>query len=1334
MKGANVMKSRLGLSRIFSLFLSLALVSMYVIPVSAAQYTQDSDTAWYDSISDMLAAGEYEEGVVIAGIDMSKARNADDPGSALETKKLRTAAEEIISVDPEDALTEEEFRSWLKEHKDGLDGDSEGICITAVRRSDMTTARILKLLASDDSVVFAEPNYIISTETVEDDATLSSAERASGVSDAGAGDRALDEGKDNMTAAGSAAPDARDVTALQWSSSKDSTFRSFDALENASINVPGWPDGSNMDHEIIVAVMDYAVDFSNPDLADRAYTFTSALQEKLGCDEHGFNATWESKDGKLTYNESDDHGTHVAGIIGASWDGKGINGVGSDIRIVSVQNMNEDGLSSLINGLRGMSFIKEARESGVDIRVINNSWQILQNSKAFDAAVTELGKCGVLTIFASGNDHQDISKIQHIQSTIVNNPYAVITASADCSGNLADTSNYGSGAVTLAAPGVDILSTIIADNYIPAMANENSYYEDFENDSADLRIYQIDPETGEEVSGTEGVIVRAEDAMGFEGKKVIRVTVDPAHAGDRYGDPVYSIRFDFGGADGLASDKATEYFGFAFGGIDEVEICDCSGYSGWFFNPYNHKNSWNIFNAPLGEMTIDPEKPLSITVTVDVGAAGEVYFDTIGIGSEKHPYGIKSGTSMAGPAVTGAAAVLASRHYDELAAGDGDSVIKLAGYVRSSVRPMPALSDKVSTGGIIDLSIDTYDTGSSDQTNPDITDVSVSGREVKLTGTGFGSSGGTVEIRKYVSGKDPDVLASEVSGWSNESAELTLGEDFDGIIEAELTAANGKKDTIIKYISKSRDLFETDHHIDSDVGDVFAFDPPDGADPVSVRMGDSESSGITAALSGRIYYMPAVSEVEEEPAYRSLYCYDPGADSWTSCPSYPAWITFVSAAAYDGKLYVKGTPTEVEESGNIPYYDNVIELEESGEPVIWSYTPGDTSWHKCSVTDVHGQHTLFSTDAGLMLAGSVHIKGDPEDEYDYGYTSNEIRGYDPENGAGDITDEMPDMLANPIVTYAFGHVCMCDNTGTLLYVMGSDLTAANSAEVEMPPGYGMDEFAIADTNSTMFSLAGDRNRLVLIWTDIKTGTADTYILKEGEKSFSPYEKRVSDAALFGPSSVIADGRLYVLASSVYEPDKRLFRSTLLKDSDPGDSSSKTSIAGAKVTLSKKSFTYNGKVRKPSIKTIGGRALKAGTDYTVKWSNSKSKNVGSYTVTIKGKGKYTGTTKTTYKINPKGTSLKKPRRAKKAIIVIWKRQTAKMSKSHITGYQIQLATDKKFTKNRKTVTVKRYKKVSKKVRKLRGGRKYYIRIRTYKTVKGVKYYSPWSKTKSATTKK
>ena len=69
---------------------------------------------------------------------------------------------------------------------------------------------------------------------------------------------------------------------------------------------------------------------------------------------------------------------------------------------------------------------------------------------------------------------------------------------------------------------------------------------------------------------------------------------------------------------------------------------------------------------------------------------------------------------------------------------------------------------------------------------------------------------------------------------------------------------------------------------------------------------------------------------------------------------------------------------------------------------------------------------------------------------------------------------------------------------------------------------------------------------------------------------------------------------------------------------------RANISNAKLVLSKTAFTYNGKVQKPSVKTVGGKKLTAGVDYTLKCSNAKSKKAGKYTVQVIGKGNFTGT--------------------------------------------------------------------------------------------------------------
>ena len=95
--------------------------------------------------------------------------------------------------------------------------------------------------------------------------------------------------------------------------------------------------------------------------------------------------------------------------------------------------------------------------------------------------------------------------------------------------------------------------------------------------------------------------------------------------------------------------------------------------------------------------------------------------------------------------------------------------------------------------------------------------------------------------------------------------------------------------------------------------------------------------------------------------------------------------------------------------------------------------------------------------------------------------------------------------------------------------------------------------------------------------------------------------------------------------------------------------------------------------------------------------------------------------------PKSASIKKVKAAKKAVSVQWKKVGG------VKGYQVQVATDKKFKKNKKTVTIKKQKTTKTTVKKLKAKKKYCVRIRTYKIVNGKKVYSSWSKVKSVKTK-
>lgn len=104
-----------------------------------------------------------------------------------------------------------------------------------------------------------------------------------------------------------------------------------------------------------------------------------------------------------------------------------------------------------------------------------------------------------------------------------------------------------------------------------------------------------------------------------------------------------------------------------------------------------------------------------------------------------------------------------------------------------------------------------------------------------------------------------------------------------------------------------------------------------------------------------------------------------------------------------------------------------------------------------------------------------------------------------------------------------------------------------------------------------------------------------------------------------------------------------------------------------------------------------------------------------------------TTKNTETVKPKKTSIKKLSKGKKKFTVTWSKI------SGVKGYQIQYSTDKKFKKNNKSVTVTKQKTTKATVKNLKSKKKYYVRVRTYKTVNGKKVYSSWSKVKSVKTK-
>ena len=166
-----------------------------------------------------------------------------------------------------------------------------------------------------------------------------------------------------------------------------------------------------------------------------------------------------------------------------------------------------------------------------------------------------------------------------------------------------------------------------------------------------------------------------------------------------------------------------------------------------------------------------------------------------------------------------------------------------------------------------------------------------------------------------------------------------------------------------------------------------------------------------------------------------------------------------------------------------------------------------------------------------------------------------------------------------------------------------------------------------------------------------------------------------------------------------------------------------------VKISATAYTYSGGVKTPSVtvKDANGNALHNKTDYIVQYASGR-KNVGTYKVIVTFKDNYSGKKTLSYTINPKGTAISSLSKSKKAFTAKWKKQSAQTS-----GYQLLYSTNSKFKSRNKYVTVSSYKTTSKTIKKLAAKKKYYVKIRTYRSVSGKKYYSGWSAAKTVVTK-
>jgi subtilisin family serine protease len=219
--------------------------------------------------------------------------------------------------------------------------------------------------------------------------------------------------------------------------------------------------------DVVVAVLDSGVDYNHSDLANNIWVRPNNVNpyedRELGIiqDLHGFNAV----DANADPMDDNGHGTHCAGIIGAEGGNDiGIAGVNWKVQIMPLKFMNAGGFGTTKDAIEAINYVIDRKKAGVNVRVISASWGSTQKSRALEDVIRKAYESDILFVAASGNATTNNDRTPHYPSSY-NVPNVISVAALDRNDQLASFSNFGAKSVAIAAPGVDILSTWLGDDY-----------------------------------------------------------------------------------------------------------------------------------------------------------------------------------------------------------------------------------------------------------------------------------------------------------------------------------------------------------------------------------------------------------------------------------------------------------------------------------------------------------------------------------------------------------------------------------------------------------------------------------------------------------------------------------------------------------------------------------------------------------------------------------------------------------------------------------------------------------------------------------------------------
>lgn len=1075
--------------------------------------------------------------------------------------------------------------------------------LVLVRDESKTTEELIAALEADERVVFAEPNLTVevpeedaedlaaavdlaledelsesqgaSGDAAADDGTAADGEAATDGApadgDTPAGDVPAAEGSDTF---GEDKPDsaAADLTDYQWGFDNKADGEDGTVDMRSSEWDSRTPD-EDLD-EVIVAVIDSGVDASNPDLAPVMWDegLTSGIERTGGEDEYGFSTVTDGG-ASSTEQVTNFHGAHVAGIIGAAWDGKGVSGMASNVRIMSVRH--NDTLGTL---LQCLDYVSRARDAGVDVRVTNNSWGTgLQASRAIDLAVTELGEKGVTSLFASGNATTDGDAASTLVTTLADNPYVVVVDSIDPDGDPSDFSNTGETTSDVMAPGSAVVSTMLTGKSTATPAAATQQY--LGEADADAVLYEsFDGKTRSNDDGTsfeQGVPVLGfqdgagaslggiREGVGFDGTGAYVLPYDGSTAlASAYTTPIdlsgtkakpryLSMHYSFANA------RLTDADGAPYGQVlVGVKLKEKTGYT-WaqLPAPSFSAQEWLSASLDLGgaAVAVGPDgrqdvvqltadmidwesfqlqiaymvNEMRVTGGVPIVPSSdplpcELVIDGIGLGSDLVPYAYEYGTSMACPAVAGAAAAIAGTGAADVAGDPAKSAEKLAALVRGAAQPDERYEGLCSTGGFATVD-------GAQNPGPAITAVEDGGDTVAIQGY-FMSQAAQVQL----DGMDARVASCTDLGDGKVELTVTKPDSFAGGQVTVRVSEDGKESR------QSADLGRA--------AGASYYEQMDLPVPEELTQW---SYWQLVGFAGDLYCLPRGTAIGSTMTLDHMLRYDPSERTWTrvDLPTdeelAPVGLSRrtvydVTATAYDGSLLVYLSA-------------------EDGANGFFRYT-ADGSWEATGVStdspaSAPQQGTLASDGESLYLfGGMISYAGAVTDNPSY------IFRVDPATGEAVPVGLLSAPRICPQVSYRDGAFVVSGGAGIVGSVQGGGMAGADLVRWVSTDDGGLTMSATPldfstithQTGQVAYASGATADGFLIAGAPNDAGTEDTYRLSTDDLSLTAYGKRASEQHLLIPSAVAYDGWFYVLAATQDAP-YRAFSATAAETLDqPGD--------------------------------------------------------------------------------------------------------------------------------------------------------------------------------------